>query len=90
MPDPFNTPNRTFVTEKMQVIAPKRIDELDSTLYWEPQAGDKVFYVDNDTTYTLGASDSNSVFANLQQGFIQGILPGQTFTFSTDVKVVVG
>lgn len=90
MPNPFVTPDNTFVRQDIPVFVPKRIVELDSSLYFEPLAGDKVFYVDGDTTFCLGAETSESVFANLQQGFIQGISDGQTFTFSSAVKVVVG
>ena len=90
MPNPFETPDNTFVTEKIPVFAPKRMVQIDSSGYWEPLPSDKVFYPDADTTFTLGAEESDSVFANLQQGFVQGIVPGTTFTFSTAPVLVVG
>lgn len=90
MPNPFSTPDKTFVTENIPVFAPKRMVQIDSSGYWEPLPGDKVFYSDAATTFTLGVETSESIFANLQQGFIQGITSGQTFTFSTTPILVVG
>lgn len=87
---PARKPNNTFVLKDIPVFVPKRMVQIGSDGFFEPLATDKVFYSDAATTFTLGAETSESVFANLQQGMVQGISPGQTFTFSTTPVLVIG
>jgi len=89
MPDPYNTPNEIIIREKIPVFAPKKIVEVAAYTEWEPSVGDVAFFSSADTTFTLGAGDSEDVYVNLMQGQVMGIRAGQTFTFPEAVVLAV-
>jgi len=90
MPDPFNTPDQTFVRENIPVFAVRRIVNITAGDIWTPDSTDIVFYSDTDTTYTLDSiPDSGSAYVGLSKYFTMGIFPGNIFTFSTNVTLAV-
>ena len=90
MPNPFTTPDNKIIRTKVPVFAPSKIVSVSAYTEWIPEETDLAFMSSEDTSFTIGEdSSSGSNYINLFAGFVIGIRPGTTFTFSTAVDLAV-
>ena len=89
MPDPFDTPDKTFISENIPVFAPKREQVVTAAQEWTPSVGDKVFVC----TVYQGIKINPGTGAGTQFDWAPsdpiGIRPGYKYTFSVSSVILV-